>query len=244
MEKPETRINQKALPCLQQVITQLCNKVLSLFVEEKEIQHSLLERLIASIINQFCDHNYELGDSFNHLADAIKIAYQTNDISEEYEKGFETGLLYSMVFGADYLKRKKLEDSELIEAKAYVEGKQGETIIRIIDNHDGISQTELLNIYNKRFPDKEIRKARMSQILSDLKARKIVYDTSIGKNKYYRLTSRGEYIVNQLYGNQTVKIDNSHGFSFINYQTIDLYKEISAKKTIIVKMLHIKFLKL
>ena len=229
MEYPTTQKKRKPVSNPEQIITQLCTKILTLFLEEKEIQHSLLERLISSIIAQFCEHNSELGDSFNNLSEAIKIAYQTNDLSKEYEKGFETGLLYAMVFGVDYYNRKKKEDSDINEAKVFIENKQRETIIRIIDEHDGLSQTELLSIYNERFPGKEIRKSRMSQILSDLKTKKIVYDTSIGKNKYYHLTIRGEYLIDQIISNQNNNIDSSYQQLSATFYTIDIYNEISKK---------------
>lgn len=189
--EPDLRIN----------LSHLCEEILSLLLAGDRIQHSMLEKLITIVVTQIFDMGNNMENIFDELSNAIKIAYQTASFSEEYEQGFEMGALYSIMISTEHYKRKQQEDAEMEEIKKYVEKEHRTLLIHAIEKVEGISQKELLDTYNASTSNKSIKKARLSQILTELKERKIVYCISVGKEKYYYLTRRGKNLAGYLNDN-------------------------------------------
>lgn len=195
-------------PDLRGNLSLLCETILDMLIDGNRIQHSMLEKLMSILVSQIFEMGNDLGNVFDELSDAIKIAYQTADFSKEYDQGFEMGVLYSMMFSVEQYKQKQREDSELEELKKYVENEYRARLIHIIEKTEGISQTDILDSYNESFHNKTIKKARLSQILTEMKERKIVYCISAGKEKYYYLTRRGKLLADYAENNIIVKQSN------------------------------------
>lgn len=134
------------------------------------------------------------------MSDAVKIAYQTENFTPEYEKGFEMGFLYSTVFGLEIYNRSIQEEYELEKLKANYTGDNSRSLlIKIVKEKEGLCQKDILNEYNSAVPgNKTIKTARLSQLLSELKSQKILYETTIGKKKCCHLTRRGKYLLSQI----------------------------------------------
>lgn len=189
-----TMITSTCNPDAGRNLSFLCEEILSLLITGSSIEHSMLEKLMSILFTHFFETNNDIGTVFDDLSDAIKIAYQTASFSQKYEQGFEMGILYSMMFCVDQNQRKQKNDFEIDYLKNYVENENRALLINIIEKTEGINQTAILYRYNLSFPEKKIKKARLSQMLTELKDRKIVYCTSIGKEKHYYLTRRGKYL--------------------------------------------------
>lgn len=209
-------------------LAQLITQIIDAIIKRKEIQHWMLEKMLAAIINHFAGNSVESNQSLEELSDAVKIAYQTENFTPEYEKGFEMGFLYSAVFGMDIYNRNIQEEYELEKLKTKIEDKSRFLLIEIIKEKDGLCQKDILDEYNSAVPgNKTIKTARLSQLLSELKSQKIIYETTIGKKKCCHLTRRGKYLLSQIEDNSDDKETNGVNIVRYNIPAFSLYKKIT-----------------